>query len=93
MKAPLPAFPLHPLMSITRSPTSDNESSKKGGLDLPSEGFGPESYETIDLFEGSVDPIYQAKARILNEAIQNIGMGRYQVRGNYNNHFSTSCTI
>ena len=31
--------------------------------------------------EGSVDPVYQAKARLLNAAIQEIGMGRYQVRG------------
>lgn len=32
-----------------------------------------------DLYdEGSVDPVYQAKARILNHALQEIGMGRYQ---------------
>jgi hypothetical protein len=30
--------------------------------------------------EGSVDPVYQAKARVLNHALQEIGMGRYQVR-------------
>jgi len=34
----------------------------------------------VDLYEdGFNDPIYQAKARILNRAIQDIGMGRYQV--------------
>lgn len=34
----------------------------------------------VDLYDGtSIDPVYHAKARILNEAIQNIGMGRYQV--------------
>jgi len=35
-----------------------------------------------DLFddsEGSVDPVYQAKARILNQALQEMGMGKYQV--------------
>lgn len=33
-----------------------------------------------DLYEdGTVDPVYQAKARLLNAAIQEIGMGRYQV--------------
>lgn len=33
----------------------------------------------IDLYEdGYNDPVYQAKARILNRAIQDIGMGRYQ---------------
>ncbi|KAG8771539.1 hypothetical protein FRC12_003544 [Ceratobasidium sp. 428] len=28
--------------------------------------------------DGSVDPVYQAKAELLNDAIQKIGMGRYQ---------------
>lgn len=37
-----------------------------------------------DLYEdGSVDPVYQAKARLLNCAIQEIGMGKYQVRVAY----------
>jgi hypothetical protein len=30
--------------------------------------------------EGSVDPVYHAKARVLNQALQEIGMGKYQVR-------------
>jgi hypothetical protein len=30
------------------------------------------------LEEGSLDPVYEAKARILNKAIQDIGMGSYQ---------------
>lgn len=29
--------------------------------------------------EGSVDPVYHAKARVLNQALQEIGMGKYQV--------------
>lgn len=34
-----------------------------------------------DMYEdGTVDPVYQAKARLLNSAIQEIGMGKYQVR-------------
>ncbi|KAI6118431.1 MFS general substrate transporter [Pisolithus sp. B1] len=33
----------------------------------------------IDLYEnGYVDPVYQAKAHILNRSIQDIGMGKYQ---------------
>lgn len=33
-----------------------------------------------DMYEdGSIDPVYQAKARVLNKAIEEIGMGRYQV--------------
>ena len=30
------------------------------------------------LEKGSLDPIYEAKAKVLNKAIQDIGMGRYQ---------------
>jgi MFS family permease len=30
------------------------------------------------LGSGSLDPVYEAKARVLNKAIQDIGMGRYQ---------------
>lgn len=39
--------------------------------------------DTHDIYEGddsAVDPVYQAKARILNDAFQEIGMGKYQVR-------------
>lgn len=30
------------------------------------------------LGDGAVDPVYEAKARVLNKAIQDIGMGKYQ---------------
>ena len=33
----------------------------------------------FDAEEAGVDPVYQAKARILNDAFQEIGMGKYQV--------------
>ncbi|KZP05082.1 hypothetical protein FIBSPDRAFT_716016, partial [Athelia psychrophila] len=33
----------------------------------------------VDLYEdASIDPVYQAKARVINQAIHEIGMGRYQ---------------
>lgn len=35
----------------------------------------PDLYE-----EGAVDPVYRAKAHLLSNAIQEIGMGKYQVR-------------
>ncbi|KAK7046981.1 MFS general substrate transporter [Favolaschia claudopus] len=44
-------------------------------LDKASQDSVQVHVETID---DAVDPIYQAKARILNEALQDIGMGRYQ---------------
>jgi hypothetical protein len=30
------------------------------------------------LEEGSLGPVYEAKAKVLNKAIQDIGMGKYQ---------------
>ncbi|THG96352.1 hypothetical protein EW026_g5461 [Hermanssonia centrifuga] len=42
---------------------------------------GPILAETRDVYdeeESGMDPVYQAKARILNDALQEIGMGKYQ---------------
>jgi hypothetical protein len=40
-----------------------------------------EERPSMDLYEEvSFDPVYQAKARVLNRIIQEIGMGRYQVQ-------------
>ena len=39
--------------------------------------------ECHDVFDGenlAVDPVFHAKANVLNAAIQEIGMGKYQVR-------------
>jgi hypothetical protein len=30
------------------------------------------------LEDGSLDPVYEAKAKMLNKAVQDMGMGRYQ---------------
>ncbi|KAL6705810.1 hypothetical protein ACN47E_006448 [Coniothyrium glycines] len=42
--------------------------------EVPAEQQGPVSV----LDDGSLDPVYEAKAKVLNKAIQDIGMGRYQ---------------
>ncbi|KAF8840640.1 MFS general substrate transporter [Paxillus ammoniavirescens] len=43
------------------------------------EDINPITGPAIDLYEdGYSDPVYQAKARILNRSIQEIGMGKYQ---------------
>ncbi|KAF9235006.1 major facilitator superfamily domain-containing protein [Melanogaster broomeanus] len=54
-------------------------------VEPPTSGHGaladinPITGPAIDLYEdGYSDPVYQAKARILNRSIQEIGMGRYQ---------------
>jgi hypothetical protein len=42
----------------------------------------------VDLFsDETVDPVYQAKAHVLNQAIQEIGMGKYQVSRRINYAF------
>ncbi|KAL6308279.1 MFS general substrate transporter [Sparassis latifolia] len=37
-----------------------------------------ETHDVYDEGESGVDPVYQAKARILNDAFEEIGMGKYQ---------------
>ena len=45
----------------------------------------------VDLFsDETVDPVYQAKAHVLNQAIQEIGMGKYQVNCRINYAFFDS---
>ncbi|EOA82928.1 uncharacterized protein SETTUDRAFT_173543 [Exserohilum turcica Et28A] len=39
---------------------------------------GDEAIPVSVLEDGSLDPVYEAKAKVLNKAIQDIGMGRYQ---------------
>lgn len=40
-------------------------------------GFSDDTTTPV-LSKESVDPVYQAKAHVLNNAIQDIGMGKYQ---------------
>ena len=39
---------------------------------------GARPHDTLDVFDGSLDVVYEAKARSINAAIQDIGMGKYQ---------------
>ncbi|KAF9233402.1 major facilitator superfamily domain-containing protein [Melanogaster broomeanus] len=59
-------------MSATHDRSFDGErDNEKNG--------NPDVYVKQDLFtDSSLDPVYQAKARILNDAMQEIGMGKYQ---------------
>ena len=41
-------------------------------------GFPNEEELVPTLLKGSIDPVYEGKAQVLNSAIQDIGMGRYQ---------------
>lgn len=54
-------------------------SSEEGKLERERKGDVGQHAETQDVYdEQSLDPVYQAKARILNDALQDIGMGKYQ---------------
>jgi hypothetical protein len=53
---------------------AEEEQGKYDSHEIPSIDEAPAGV----LEEGSLDPVYEAKARVLNKAIQDIGMGRYQ---------------
>lgn len=61
----------------------DHDHHRDGGGKTEGAAVHVLDFETKDVYdegESGVDPVYQAKARILNDALQEIGMGRYQVR-------------
>jgi hypothetical protein len=70
-----------------------HSSQEKQGTD----GHHIAKVEDVDTYavlpKGSVDPVYQAKAKVLNDAIQAIGMGRYQVSILQQARFRTSMSI
>lgn len=51
---------------------------KKAGGETPEEVPPIRDAPAGVLEDGSLDPVYEAKAKVLNKAIQDIGMGRYQ---------------
>ena len=57
-----------------------HSSSEKPPNDMEAYPVTVELQYVLDADEAGVDPVYQAKARILNDAFQEIGMGKYQVR-------------
>ncbi|RDX40469.1 MFS general substrate transporter [Lentinus brumalis] len=64
------------MSSADMHPKSPSDFEKKGEIYTPGDTPMPSS---VDLFEdGSVDPVYQAKARLINSALQEMGMGKYQ---------------
>jgi len=48
--------------------------------------------ESVDAY-GSLDPTYVAKAKILNDALREIGMGKYQVWLAYYHGLWSPCAI
>ncbi len=69
-------------VQLARDHSGDSESRKRASSD-DVEAKRAITVDTHDVFneeESGVDPVYQAKARLLNDAFQEIGMGKYQVR-------------
>ena len=56
------------------SPTEDVVEAPENSADYSSEAIPTGLYE-----DGILDTVYQEKTKILNRAIQEIGMGKYQV--------------
>lgn len=67
-------------MSVT---SKEDDSKGRTSRDRDYEaGPGATGTYTLDVFDeqdSGIDPVYYAKARLLNDAFQEIGMGKYQV--------------
>ncbi|KAF2633556.1 transporter [Macroventuria anomochaeta] len=61
-------------MADSSTDKNSEQHSKHATQEVPSPEYAPEGV----LEDGSLDPVYAAKARVLNKAIQDIGMGLYQ---------------
>jgi hypothetical protein len=66
-------------MSDAAQHRSEDKKSNETGASTESEEQPSVGVHAIEALVGSVDPVYAAKAQALNDAIQSIGMGRYQV--------------
>lgn len=62
-------------MADVPTKTVDEDHTKHDTQEVPSLDHAPKGV----LEDGALDPVYAAKARVLNKAIQDIGMGKYQV--------------
>lgn len=73
---------LKPMDTMKKDSTSISSAPVEGTPSLFDSATGLKQRAMVDIYadddEDAVDPVYQAKARLLNEAIQEIGMGRYQ---------------
>ena len=70
--------PVNPTMQDIHDKLADGKISADAEFSTVAMEDPVQDHKTLELFD-TVDPVYQAKARILNHAIQEIGMGKYQV--------------
>ncbi|EER26893.1 hypothetical protein D8B26_005548 [Coccidioides posadasii str. Silveira] len=57
---------------------AQNSPKARGATETDLSESSSDDDSTLALLEGTIDPIYEAKARLLNKAMQDIGMGWYQ---------------
>ena len=67
---------LQGLLSMEKNTTDTNGPKRESIIDRSSVAI--EDLAAPPVLKGATDPIYEAKARLLNDAIQEIGMGWYQ---------------
>ena len=69
------------MSAVDQAPFGDEKAASTKGADVVDEvtTFDDTLKDVYFGEESGVDPVYYAKARILNSAIQEIGMGKYQV--------------
>jgi hypothetical protein len=64
---------------MANSPTRKTGVEDYGSKEPTAQAVTTEDGAPVSVLEdGSLDPVYEAKAKVLNKAIQDIGMGRYQ---------------
>ena len=85
---PTPKSDLSPRVGINPAnvrETLPQSSVNTDGAAVPLGATATPSVSTlVDIYDsGAIDPAYQAKSHAISCAIQEIGMGRYQVRGLY----------
>ncbi|OJT10229.1 hypothetical protein TRAPUB_13249 [Trametes pubescens] len=61
---------------LARSESEDSKAEKRDSRDVESHAIPVETHDIYEGDDSAVDPVYQAKARILNDAFQEIGMGK-----------------
>lgn len=64
------------LFTIIMADKEIQEEHKGTSPDINTDDFGGGIVSVLE--DGSLDPVYEAKAKVLNKAIQDIGMGKYQ---------------
>ena len=68
------------LVQLARERVGTSEKSESPRkTDVEASAIQVDTQDVFDEGDSGVDPVYQAKARLLNDAIQEIGMGKYQV--------------